>query len=112
MTLQMGYTPDLPYIRRLGIRAALFWVAARAALLAFGMSEAGAAHTLSVPALAVLAMVVGALCMLDARFMRESVFHANLGTPVWAPAAAGAAVTVLGEGAVAVVAGITMTVLS
>jgi hypothetical protein len=44
-----------------------------------------------VPVGKLLVVVVAAvLCAVDARVMRESVFHANLGTPTWAPAAVGA----------------------
>jgi hypothetical protein len=45
--------------------------------------------------------VAAALCATDARVMREGIFMANLGTPRWAPAAAGAMVAMALEFAVA-----------
>lgn len=75
------------YLRRILRRATVFWAAVRALLLAFSLG-AGTGAALPPVSAFIMTVAVGVLCAADARFMRESLFHANLGVP---PAAAGAA---------------------
>jgi hypothetical protein len=76
-------------------RAALFWVAVRGSLLF--LSVAGVALALSPAGVLLVTGIVAVLCHVDARFMREDIFYANLGTPAWAPAVTGAALSLAAE---------------
>jgi hypothetical protein len=91
------------YARRLLIRGLLLWLAVRLAvsLLALG---AGTGSGMSVPGALIIAATVAFLCNVDARFMSESIFHANLGTSMRAPAVAGAAVALACETTLALLA--------
>jgi hypothetical protein len=86
---------NIPYQLKLLRRAFLLWAALRLLLygLAAGSGVSGAMGTVGA---VLLALAVATLCALDARFMRETIFQANLGTPTWAPAAAGMAVSLAG----------------
>jgi hypothetical protein len=86
---------NIPYQLKLLRRALLLWAPLRLLLyvLAVGSGVSGAMGTIGA---VLLALVVATLCAIDARFMRETIFQANLGTPTWAPAAAGVAVSLTG----------------
>lgn len=86
---------DRPYLLRLLRRALVFWAALRALLFALAIG-AGAGPAISPLSALLLAAVVAVLCTVDARFMRETIFQANLGTPPWAPAVAAVAVALTG----------------
>jgi hypothetical protein len=82
---------DTRYRARLLVRGGLIWAAGRLAVAGFA-GATGEPIVITAPAAGLLTLAVAALCAVDARMMRESVFHANLGTPTAAPALAGAAV--------------------
>jgi hypothetical protein len=84
-----------PYLLKLLRRALLLWAPLRLLLyvLAAGSGVSAAMGTVGA---VLLAIAVATLCAIDARFMRETIFQANLGTPTWAPAAAGVAVSLAG----------------
>jgi hypothetical protein len=82
-------------------RALLFWVTVRVVLFVFALALRHEPQ-LPPPAVLLLAAVVAAMCILDARFMREDIFYANLGVPRWAPAAYGLIVPLAGEVMIAV----------
>jgi hypothetical protein len=96
---------DTVYARRLLRRAVLLWLPVRAIM--FFAAVGFQLDPRLVPTGKLLVVIVAAvLCAVDARVMRESIFHANLGTPVWAPAAAGAGFALALEAAVAGVYGL------
>jgi hypothetical protein len=76
-------------------RAALFWAAVRGSLLF--LSVAGVAVALTPAGVLLVTGIVAFLCHVDARFMREGIFFANLGTPAWAPAATGSILSLAAE---------------
>jgi hypothetical protein len=84
------------YTRRLLRRALLLWAPLRVLLFVLAMLLR-LDPTLSPAGTLMLAAAVAVLCHVDGRFMRETIFHANLGTPTWAPAAAGFAVSLGAE---------------
>jgi hypothetical protein len=89
----IGIGTDAVYAARLMRRAIVLWLPLRVIILGLAMSfgldpRPGAAGTM------LMAAVAASLCSLDARALREPIFHANLGTPPWAPAVAGASVAV------------------
>jgi hypothetical protein len=84
------------YLRRLLRRGLLLWLLARMAVTALG---AAADVPFLVPGPRTLLLLIALVAMLahvDARVMRETVLHENLGTPPWLPAAvaAGSAFTI------------------
>jgi hypothetical protein len=95
---------DAPYVWHVTLRAVLLWVPARAVLLGLALAFGLPAYPLAPVALLLLAVAVAAMCMVDARFMRESVFRANLGTPTWTPAAVAVVVVLAGEAVIAALA--------
>lgn len=84
-------------------RGALLWLLVRAAVtgLASALPDASGtaspAWALSLPAALLVVLLVGALAQIDARVMREPLFHANLGVPTWSPAVTAAVVALLFE---------------
>jgi hypothetical protein len=86
---------SIPYQLTLLRRALFLWAALR---LLFHVLAAGAGvgAAMGTAGAVLLALAVGTLCAVDARFMREATFQANLGTPTWAPAVAGVAVALAG----------------
>lgn len=91
-----------PYYFHMARRGLLFWLAARVMLLAGGAAVGTAPVAFSPVTALMLLGFVAALCAVDARLMREHVFQANLGTPVWAPVAVGAGTAALLEAGSAV----------
>jgi hypothetical protein len=99
----MGYratvlTMDLDpgYLRRLLVRAFVVWFIVRATVAVLSIAL-GLPVRLPIVAVLLLVAVVAWLCRVDARIMRETVFFANTGVPVWIPGAVGAAVALVGE---------------
>lgn len=95
-----------PYYLHLVRRGLLLWLAARSMVLAGSAAVGAPMLTLPPLALIMLLGVVMVLCSVDARLMREQIFHANLGTPMWAPVAVGMATALSMELVAAVVAGV------
>jgi hypothetical protein len=91
----LSLSADPLHARRMVRRAALFWAAVRGSLLF--LSAAGVAVALSPAGVLLVTGIVAVLCHVDARFMREGVFYANLGTPVWAPAVTGVILSLAAE---------------
>lgn len=86
-----------PYYLHTARRGLLLWLAVRVVLLG-GTAAVGAPSVLLSPlALLMLVGVVAVLCRVDARLMREQIFHANLGTPTWVPVAVGTGTAVVLE---------------
>jgi hypothetical protein len=92
---------DVAYAGRLLRRALLLWLPLRVLLLV-GAVKLGLDPRPVPPGHLLFVAVAAVLCAVDARALRETVFQANLGTPAWVPAAAGATVAVLLELAIAV----------
>ena len=96
------------YLRSLLRRSFIVWLLARITLLAVS-----AAPPLGEPVLAMTPVVALVLlpslalfAQIDARAMRETLFHANLGTPRLAPAVISLIVASLLELTIAVIAGV------
>jgi hypothetical protein len=87
-----AWSVNSPYQLKLLRRAFLFWAPLRLLLYVLAAGS-GASAAMGTVGAVLLAIAVATLCAIDARFMRETIFQANLGTPTWAPAAAGVAVT-------------------
>jgi hypothetical protein len=86
---------SIPYHLKLLRRAFLLWAVLR--LLIYVLATgAGVSTAMGTAGAVLLALFVATLCAVDARFMREAIFQANLGTPTWAPTAAGVAVALTG----------------
>jgi hypothetical protein len=90
---------DAAYRRHLLRRAAVLWLPIRALMAAAALAF-GFAAPMGIVGTLLSVAVLSSLCAIDARFMRETIFQAQLGTPTWAPAAAGAAVALAAELAV------------
>lgn len=81
-------------------RALVLWLLVRVAIMAVARNPDPG---MSFGSVMIMFALVPALCHVDARVMREDIFYANLGRPVWAPAAAGLVVTCALESILAII---------
>lgn len=98
------------YLQRLLRRAFFLWLVARlvvTALVALAGEPGDRSLALSPMAIMIFTAALAGLAQLDARAMREPLFHANLGTPRVLPALLTAVLVLLLELMIAVVAGVT-----
>ena len=89
------------YLRTVVLRGLVLWLLCRLVVTGLAAASTGFALALSPLAIMLLVPAVAALAHIDARALRESVFHANLGTPGWLPAAAAALLVLVSEMVVA-----------
>jgi hypothetical protein len=88
------------YVRRIVRRAVLLWLPLRVLLAGAALGQ-GLDARLGVAGVLLAGAVLATLCAVDARFMREPLFQAQLGTPAWAAPAAGVMVVLAVEAVVA-----------
>jgi hypothetical protein len=95
------------YLRSLLRRALLLWLPLRA-LVSFTAVYLRLDPCLAAPGKVLVVLVVATVCAVDSRATRDVIFFANLGTPSWAPALAGALVAAVLEVAIAMVCGVVL----
>jgi hypothetical protein len=85
-----GGVVHVAYLRAIVRRGLVLWLLCRLVVLSLGAFADALVLVLPPPGVTLLAGAVAGLADIDARAMRESVFHANLGTPAWMSALTGA----------------------